>query len=224
MTLRFISATRLSQAEFEANSPLCRSLRRASGWDSIELTVSADNKAGLPHVYNRSIEAADGADTLVFVHDDVWVDDWFISHRLNEALAVYDVVGVAGNTRWMPMQQNWFLAGDTHEVDSEHLSGGVAHGHLDQSMVFRYGTAPAAAQLLDGVMIAVRAESLKSTGVRFDTAFDFHFYDTDFCRSCSAAGLCLGTWPIALTHASPGQYKSREWNLAYERYLKKWGE
>lgn len=223
MALRFVTATRSSLAEFEAQSPLCRSLKRASECAAIELTVTPDNRSGLPQIYNKAIESAAPHDALVFIHDDVWVDDWLIGLRLTEALSAFDVIGIAGNTRRVPHQQSWILKGATDEKDDGFLSGAVAHGAVSESRSHRFGPAPAEVQLLDGVMLAARAASLQQKGVRFDAQFDFHFYDTDFCRSCTAAGLRLGTWPIAITHASAGRYKTPAWDQAYGQYLAKWG-
>jgi hypothetical protein len=60
--------------------------------------------------------------------------------------------------------------------------------------------------------------------VRFDPQFRFHFYDTDFSRSCEQAGLSMGTWPIALTHLSAGKWQTPEWDAAFQAYLAKWRE
>ena len=79
MALRFVTATRGSRAAFEANAPLCRSLARAAKYSALELRVFADNRRGLPELYNGEIDAAQADDTLVFVHDDVWIDDWPIA-------------------------------------------------------------------------------------------------------------------------------------------------
>lgn len=69
-----------------------------------------------------------------------------------------------------------------------------------------------------------RAGRLQTQGVRFDPQFDFHLYDLDFCRSAQAAGLSLGTWPLAMTHASGGGgYFSPDWQRDADAYLKKWG-
>ncbi|HYL16741.1 MAG TPA: hypothetical protein VEV41_27140 [Terriglobales bacterium] len=55
-------------------------------------------------------------------------------------------------------------------------------------------------------------------------AFDsqFHFYDLDFCRVCRQKELSLGTWPIAVTHASGGSFGSPQWLEARVLYEKKW--
>jgi GT2 family glycosyltransferase len=225
VALWFVSATRETREAFDRKAPLARSLARVSGSSPFVLAVAYANTLPLPDVYNRAIDAAGADDTLLFVHDDVWIDDWRIASRLDEALAAYDVAGVAGNRRRVPRQEGWILAGDTREQDVGHLSGAIAHGAPGAGEVHAYGPAPADAKLLDGVFLAARARVLKAAGVRFDAQFPFHFYDTDFCRACERAGLRMGTWPIALTHASMGSgWTSPGWEAAYRAYLAKWGD
>jgi GT2 family glycosyltransferase len=86
-----------------------------------------------------------------------------------------------------------------------------------------FGPVPAACELLDGVFIAAKKEALREKQVAFDTRFDFHFYDLDFCRTARQSGLRLGTWPICLTHQSAGT-ATPEWLQAYQVYVEKWGE
>lgn len=226
-TLHFVTATRLSLAEFKAHSSLVKSLSRVASGTKIELTVKAENRCSLAEVFNKAIECARLEDTLVFVHDDVWVDDWSIATRLREALARFDVVGVAGNTRRVPRQESWILHGTTRLCDLEYLSGAIAHTIPGEGemLVSTYGSSPARVRLLDGVFLAARASTLRAAGVRFDPKLQFHFYDMDFCRSCELAGLRMGTWPIALSHRSAGKgWTSPEWDAAYAAYLDKWKE
>jgi GT2 family glycosyltransferase len=63
---------------------------------------------------------------------------------------------------------------------------------------------------------------LLEADVRFDERFTFHFYDLDFCKTASAAGLRLGTWPVAVTHASGGAFGGAAWQAAWERYRDKY--
>jgi tetratricopeptide (TPR) repeat protein len=51
--------------------------------------------------------------------------------------------------------------------------------------------------------------------------FDFHFYDLDFCRIASQAGMRLGTWIVRLTHQSGGAFRSSQWLQKYQQYLNK---
>jgi SAM-dependent methyltransferase len=78
--------------------------------------------------------------------------------------------------------------------------------------------------LLDGVFVAASGSKLKISGVQFDSQFDFHFYDLDFCRTASMANLRQGTWPVALTHQSGGAFGSSEWQQKYVLYSEKWNE
>ena len=154
----------------------------------------------------------------------MWIDDWYISLRLQEALEVFDVVGVAGNTRRQAQQEGWLIQPDTREKDLSHVSGGVSHGTPTTGQIAMFGTSPQPARLLDGVMLAAKAAVLQKAGVQFDPLFAFHFYDTDFCRCCEAKGLRLGTWPLALTHQSAGAWQSEDWSHAFQLYLTKWGD
>ncbi len=70
---------------------------------------------------------------------------------------------------------------------------------------------------------AVRSRYAMDAGLRFDTRFEFHFYDLDFCRGARKLGLSVGTWPIDLTHQSGGAYGSPSWHAGHARYMDKWG-
>lgn len=230
-----VSATRHSQTDFERSAWLAASLRRtATAWP-LRLRLFANNTQGLPLCYNQAIDEAADDDVLVFVHDDVYLDDWMLGQHLTTALTQFDVVGVAGNTRCQPRQLAWHCLPPVRREDgvlvemlawdTQHLSGAVAHGAPAKSQVQLYGPAPQPAAMLDGVLLAARAGRLRAAAVRFDPRFDFHFYDLDFCRSATAAGLKLGTWPLAITHASTGGgIRSASWQAGAQLYLEKWGQ
>lgn len=224
--LIFVSATRLSEKSFHSVSLLGACLPRLGEFGSVALRLAHGNTRPLAEVYNAAIEAAAPEDVLVFVHDDVRVDDWMLAQRLQEALQHFDVVGVAGNRRVQHRQVTWYLQPEQPGVpspwDHAYLTGAISHG-APQSRITMYGPSPQPARLLDGVFLAARASALKQSGVRFDPALAFHFYDLDFCLQAHAAGLRLGTWPIALTHASSGEsIRSGLWADARVLFLEKW--
>lgn len=224
MSILFVTATRQSAEEFKKESPLHLSLVRIAQIDPIKLLFFADNKRGLPEVYNEAIDKAQDDEIVVFVHDDVWIDDWHIATRLKEGLERYDVIGVAGNTVRHPGQEAWWFGAQPRQRDFTPASGAMNHGKPGAANVIRYGTfagTPAEVKLMDGVFLAAKAGTLKKANVRFDPQFRFHHYDIDFCRSCEAAGLRMGTWPIAMTHASGGKL-SADWELGCQQYLAKW--
>jgi protein O-GlcNAc transferase len=231
----FVCATRASRAGFEQQALLAQCLPRLRRCSNVALRVSLENTAPLGEVYNAAIETADAADVLVFVHDDVHLDDWMAVQHLMEALNHFDIVGVAGNQRRMLGQLAWYLQAPRRDElgvlrhdtwDHPHLSGAVAHGSAPgMSAVSLYGPAPRAVRLLDGLFIAARAQTLLRSGLRFDPALGFHLYDLDFCRSAEAKGLKIGTWPIAVTHASTGaSIRSTAWAQAQAVYRDKWHE
>ena len=219
-----VSATRLPESQFWNASPLGISLRRLAHDNRLVTRLTFANRRGLPDIYNAHILSDGGSDILVFVHDDVWIDDYFLADRVIEALGNYDVIGVAGNRRRAPFQPGWAFV-DTKLTwdDRAHLTGSIAHGEHPFGPVSFYGPAPADCELLDGVFLAARKAALKAKEILFDARFDFHFYDLDFCRSARQRGLRLGTWPICLTHQSKGTHGMQQWNLRYRAYIEKWG-
>jgi GT2 family glycosyltransferase len=223
--IEIISATRLSNVDFWSKSALGISLRRLRHDGRLVARLTFMNRCGLPQIYNDGIMAKSDNDMLVFVHDDVWIEDSFLADRVIEGLRMYDVIGVAGNRRRARGQASWvYMDVDLTVDDKSNLSGSVAHGEAPFSPVWHFGPVPASCELLDGVFLAARRSVLTGSGVLFDPQFDFHFYDMDFCRSVRKQGLRLGTWPISLTHRSTGAFHSQQWRDMYRAYIEKWGD
>ncbi|HET6553624.1 MAG TPA: hypothetical protein VFG49_08810 [Dyella sp.] len=223
--LEIISATRFTEADFWAKSALGLSLRRMGFDTRLRLHVEFSNSRGLPDIFNPRIASAAPSDFLLFVHDDVWLEDYFLFDRIAAGLQTYEVLGVAGNRRRLPRQPAWAFIDERFTWDDHsNLSGAVAHATNPLGAVSWFGPAPAECELLDGVFLAARQSTLLERGVRFDPQFDFHFYDMDFCRTARRAGLRLGTWPICVTHQSGGAFGGAAWRAKYRLYLEKWGE
>jgi len=222
--IEIVSATRFSQAEFAARSALGQSLLRLAFDDRLTAALAFANRTCLPAVFNARIIASAPVEILVFMHDDVWIDDHFFVDRVIDGLRHFDVIGVAGNRRRVPRQPAWsFVNADLHWDELCNLSGWVAHGAQPAGTVYKFGAVPAECELLDGILLAVRKSALLAHHLLFDERFDFHFYDVDFCRAARQAGLRLGTWPIAITHQSGGSFGSVAWLRNYVAYLAKWG-
>ncbi len=221
--IEIVAATRFAEADFWKKSALGWSLRRLAYDSRLVARIAFDNRRGLPDVFNARIAAPDAAEHLVFVHDDVWIDDYFIAQRVAEGLDAFDVIGVAGNRRRVDGQPAWLFVDERLNWDDRsNLSGSVAHGVNPFGPVSSFGPAPVECELLDGVFIAARRSTLRQKGVSFDPRFDFHFYDMDFCRRARACGLRLGTWPICLTHQSGGAFGTPAWREKYAAYVDKW--
>ena len=224
--IEFVTATRSTAEQFKSSTALGRSLLRLRYNPTIASRVATENTTGLPTIYNRAIDADNEHDILVFVHDDVFIDDFFIGQRIVEGLKTFDVIGLAGTRRRLPGQHIWAsVAEQGLTFDKKYLSGMLGYLVKDDPFTVRtYGPAPAACELLDGVFLAARKSKLREAGVRFDERFTFHFYDLDFCRAARNAGLRLGTWPIAVTHESGGAFSSPSWHEAKAAYFDKWGD
>jgi hypothetical protein len=221
--IEIVSATRFVEQEFWNESALGRSLRRIAYDQRLAASVSYENRRGLPEIYNSRILALDSAECLVFVHDDVWIDDNFFVDRILSGLDEFDVIGVAGNRRRLPKQPAWaFRNAEFQWDDKENLSGSVGHGSGPWGDILHFGTLPSECELLDGVLLAAKKSTLLSGNVLFDTLFSFHFYDLDFSRTAKQAGLRLSTWPIAITHQSYGSFGTPVWQESLARYLAKW--
>jgi Flp pilus assembly protein TadD len=229
--IRFVSATRGSHEDFFATAPLGRSLpvyRTFPKRQVIELRLFANNREGLPSIYNTAIEESKSDPAiLIFIHDDVYLSDYYWAEHLHDALAHFDLVGLAGNRRRVPRQASWMYLDDQFTRDNyDNLSGVLGHGdpfpNLRQLSV--YGEPGQEVKLLDGVMLAVRSETLIERDLRFDPRFKFDFYDLDFCRQAEMKGVRMGTWAISVVHASAGSLGVDTWRAAYRDYLAKYGE
>ncbi len=224
--LEIISATRLNEDQFWASSPLGLSLKRLEKDKRIVPRITYGNRAGLPSIYNNAITGETSDNMMAFVHDDVWIDDFNFFHSVSAGLREFDVIGVAGNKRRVHGQPSWMFTDTRLEADSpENLSGSIANGEGPfGSLVSYFGLTAQQCELLDGVILATRRSHLVDNNILFDPRFMFHFYDLDFCRQARAAGLILGTWPIAITHQSTGKLVSVEWLNALQAYLGKYDE
>jgi len=222
--VRIVCATRETPDGFQTRTALGRSLKLYS--PLYDLRLFPQNRLGLPQVYNMAIrESAASPAILVFVHDDLHLLDFYWPTRIINGLAKFDIVGLAGNRRRLPRQPAWRFIDDRFSRDDrENLSGVVAHGKSwPADYISAYGAPGHEVKLLDGVMLAARSETLIGKKVYFDEAFDFHFYDLDFCRTAEQRGLTMGTWGISAMHESDGVFGTPEWRQGLERYLSKWG-
>jgi glycosyl transferase family 2 len=221
--VRIVCATRETQEGFATRTALGRSLALYS--PLYELRLFPRNSLGLPRVYNTAIrEAAADPAILVFTHDDLHLLDFYWPTRIINGLAKFDVLGLAGNRRRVPRQPAWrFVDESFTRDDRDNLSGVVAHGkNWPAEYISAYGPPGHEVKLLDGVMLAARSDTLLAKNALFDEAFDFHFYDLDFCRTAELRGLTMGTWGISVMHESNGVFGTPEWRRGYERYLSKW--
>jgi hypothetical protein len=222
--IRIVCATRQAEEHFSTNTALGRSMALFP-YPFVELRLFPSNSTGLPTVYNIALrEAAADPAILIFVHDDVYLFDFFWPNHIYEGLRAFDVIGLAGNKRRVAGQPAWrFLDEQLNRDDRVNLSGIVAHGvQWPPQYVSYYGPPYQQVKLLDGLLLACASETLLSNQITFDERFDFHFYDLDFCRQAELKNLRLGTCSVSVMHASDGRFGTPSWRAGYAEYLKKW--
>ncbi len=225
--VRFVCATRASAEEFHTQTALGKSLALYDFYPFVELKLAANNRLGLPVLYNQAIEEArDDPAVLVFIHDDVHLNDFYWADQLFTGLDHFDLLGVAGNKRRVPRQPAWcFIDEDFTRDHGDNLSGVVGHGNgFPCATLSVFGAPCQPVKLLDGVLLAARSQTLHAHDLHFDPAFPFHFYDLDFCRQAELRGIKVGTWSISLVHESHGNFRSAAWEEGYARYLAKYGD
>ena len=190
----------------------------------VELDIHYENTSGLPKVYNKAIDNSTDFDFVVFVHDDVWINDHqFFSKVINSK---YDIVGAVGGCYWgvpsgYPIDEKpliWTTA-TCGRGASGFMNHDLKNGYFLPSS---YGVAPKETTTLDGSIIIFTRKAIQA-GLRWDEQFNFHFYDMDICFSAHRLGLNVGTANILLTHESVGgSVVQPEFMASQRKFIEKW--
>ena len=224
--IRIVCATRHTKEDFYTHSALGRSLALYEALGGFELSLFCQNTLGLPTVYNQAINKCRvDPSILIFIHDDVYLCDFFWPGRVVQGLSVFNILGVAGNKCRIPKQLSWAKTDDKHTwAKRENLSGMVGRGMgFPPHILDFFGPSAQEVKLLDGLILASHSDTLIDNSLFFDEQFDFHFYDMDFCRQAELKGIKMGTWPISVIHESEGKVEGNiNWEHGYQRYLDKW--
>ena len=206
------------------NSATIKTILQYKKVSDCKIKLFSSNRLGLSEVYNKSIDEFLEEDViLVFVHDDVIINDYFWARIVRQGLKTFDVVGIVGNTRRIEKQAGWIMLDLTGKCDSfDNLSGSIGQGKaFPPTKLDVFGEPYKQCKLLDGVFLATTTTILRQTKLRFDGQFKFHFYDIDFCRTAEEYNLTMGTIPLSVVHQSYGSVNN-EFYKSYELYLKKW--
>jgi hypothetical protein len=91
--IRLVCGTRRSRQQFSDETALGRSLKLYPHLTQPQLHLFDNNTLGLSTIYNHAIDYAQHHPAiLVFIHDDVWLGDFFWTERVMEAVAKFDVM------------------------------------------------------------------------------------------------------------------------------------
>jgi hypothetical protein len=181
-------------------------------WGSAFIT---NNTRGLSEVYNEAINAKEYVrtyydnDILLFCHDDLIIEDQYLEEKLENALTMFDVVGVAGTRSYQLGHPNVW-----HKCPKEHMVGVVNHDIDGKYYSTYFGPSPSPALIIDGIFIAVKVKTFRDNPtLRFHNDLTFHFYDLYFSLKAYSLKLKVGVYPISVCHHSAGNWTdSKVWH------------
>lgn len=220
-----ISCTKKSESE--ANTiPIVKSYRDSNFSSNVILDMLWENKDGLPKVYNRCLEyyRNKNFDYLVFVHDDVYLDDTKLVEKLQKAFdeLKYDIVGLAGGLNpsiKYPALWHIMCPKSSHR-------GQVQHPCSETQIYYTaFGPTPDRVTIADGVFLAVNLKNVLNVGWKFNENYTFHHYDLSSCLDANKLKLKIGVYPIHIIHLSPGlkSLEDKVWKESNEKFLKEYG-
>lgn len=173
--------------------------------NNFDIFYTADNADGLSKNYNQILNKHQKHyDYIVFIHDDVCVDDFDICNKLTKAHEQFDIVGLAGGINPSIIKPAlWhIMCGGFH---SGNLRGAVAH-YINETQfhMTNFGITPARVAILDGLFLSVSTSSAIKTNWKFNENYSFHHYDIASCIDANKKKMKLGVYPIWTIHKSPG--------------------
>ncbi|NBW58178.1 hypothetical protein EBR43_10460 [bacterium] len=190
-----------------------------------DIHYSANNREGLSKSYNQKMleKNIEKYDYIVFLHDDVYVDDYNICNKLIKAHESYDIVGLAGGINpQIKKPALWHLMCGGF---GPNLRGAVAH-YANETQLFmtNFGPTPSRVTILDGLFISVSTDSVIKTGWKFNEDYSFHHYDIASSLDANEKKLKLGVFPIWVVHKSPGllNINDNTFTQSQEKFIRKY--
>ena len=219
-----VSCTKHTEEKFFETTALGKTIRKLNllYGNKIEPYLFTENKRGLCECYNEAIEDiikkdGDESSILCFVHDDVFIEDVFFSEKLEKGFKDFQVIGMAGSTKWT-------LKHPTIWTNTKcDWSGSVFHYLNNQYVPVIFGRFLIDCVVLDGLFLSCKLGTCMNTELRFDNRLKFHHYDIDFCLTAKKLGLRMTTLPIWIIHCSQGRWQDDPvWHESEKVMLQKW--
>ena len=173
----------------------------------VKLKFHEKNTTGLPEIYNKYINSKylKKHDIVLFVHDDVYIDDLKLRGKLYSYIQAFDITGVAGCVK--PVIKSpalWHLMAE-RENHRGYVSHTITTPHGEPGVVCTsFGYTPSRVVLIDGLFMAVNLQRALLIDWKFNTNFNFHHYDMSSCLDANKKMLRIGVAPINIIHDSPG--------------------
>ena len=159
------------------------------------LPIAKAYNAGLSYVLNETVY-----DDIVFIHDDVTIEDRHFERKVQYWLTKYDVIGLAGGSD-VKLEEPYLW-----HIMSKNRYGMVGH-YIDGDWYgTSFGVTNKRVNIIDGLFIGIKTQTLREKNtLRFDEGLPgFHHYDIDFSLQANLQKCRIGVVPILVTHNSPG--------------------
>ena len=163
-----------------------------------------ENITGLGKAYNKFLFDHPEYDHVVFVHDDVSIEDNLIFEKLQAEHTYYDIIGVAGGINpKITAPALWHLMCGGF---GPNLRGFAGHylPNDERTMITNFGPSPDRVAIIDGVLMSINVNSIRKVKWKFNENYMFHHYDISSCLDANELKLKIGVAPIYINHASPG--------------------
>ena len=188
--------------QYEANSP------------HVDFHIFKDNNRGLSVCYNEILRDPKNSNkTVLFVHDDVVIDDLFLYEKLINS--PYTITGLAGAKSFNKQADKlaWHLCANRSDYVGE-----VAHINPEGNIwTTVFGPTKSRALTVDGLFISCKVNEMN--GVEFDENFNFHFYDIAFCLRANEKKIKCGVLPIHVIHHGLGDSMlTPEWEESNNKF------
>jgi hypothetical protein len=209
----FVIATQYNHNDFWEKSKIAIFLEKAGYTNNC--SILHENTEGLSKIYNKFINESYAGKYVIFVHDDVLIEDLFFEEKLNIAFEKYDIIGLAGSKKCdLSKPPAWHLMSDRQDHCGE-----VAHSHDKKVWTTCFGPTDSRVLVMDGLFMAVNVSSAMKVGLRFDERFNFHHYDITFCLRANRNKLKMGVTPIRVIHFGLGDsMNTPEWHTSAELF------
>jgi hypothetical protein len=209
-----------TEEEFQ-KQPIYASLKKQyeSNTPRIDFQVFKDNKRGLSVCYNEVLKDPKNANsTVLFVHDDVELEDIFLYEKLISS--PYSITGLAGAKSFNKQSDKlaWHICSPREQYVGEvaHQGPAVSDNKVWTSV---FGNTKSRALVIDGLFIACKVKDLLEKGLEFDENFSFHFYDIAFCLRANEKKVTCGVLPIRVVHHGLGDSMlTQAWEEANKKF------
>lgn len=217
--IQLVTVTRKSGTDLLLNKPLGMFLEK-TGWEK-NINIIENNKEGLSKCYNKFLTEEYRDKYVIFVHDDVLIDDLFFEEKVLMAFEKYSIIGLAGSKTCDLSSQTpaWHLMSKR-----EDFLGEVAHSKDGNIWTTSFGPTDSRTLILDGLFLGIDVNKALETGLKFDEDFEFHHYDITMCLRANELKIKTGVFPLRVIHFGLGDsMNSDEWKKSSEVFKNKYG-